>query len=65
VFNICEISSNTYTFSGHTLWFTILMPSGWVFILFCVLLRMTEGFGSAMLGTAAFALQNYSLTTLG
>jgi len=32
----------------------------------CVCLtRMTEGFGSAMLGTAAFALQNYSLTTLG
>ena len=32
------------------------MPSGWVFILFCVLLRMTEGVGSAMFFTSAFAL---------
>jgi len=43
-------------FSVHTPRFTSLMPSGWVFILFCVLLRMTEGVGSAMLTTAAFAL---------
>ena len=36
--------------------FTAMMPSGWVFILFCILLRMTEGVGSAMLSTAAFSL---------
>lgn len=32
------------------------LPSGWIFILFCVLLRMTEGVGSAMLFTAVFTL---------
>ena len=36
--------------------FTAMMPSGWVFILFCILLRMTEGVGSAMLSTASFSL---------
>lgn len=32
------------------------LPSGWVFILFCTLLRMTEGVGSAMFFTATFTL---------
>jgi hypothetical protein len=36
--------------------FVAELPSGWVFILFCVLLRMTEGVGSAMYFTAAFTL---------
>ena len=36
--------------------FVAELPSGWVFILFCVLLRMTEGVGSAMYFTATFTL---------
>ena len=36
--------------------FTSLMPSGWIFIVFCVLLSMTQGVGSAMFTTAAYAL---------
>lgn len=40
----------------HTRRFVAELPSGWVFILFCVLLRMTEGVGSAMYFTATFTL---------
>jgi len=32
------------------------MPSGWIFILFGVLLRMMEGVGFAMFDTATYAL---------
>ena len=32
------------------------ISSGWMFSTFCVLLRMTEGVGSAMFFTAAFAV---------
>ena len=32
------------------------MSSGWIFVTFCVLLRMVEGVGSAMFITAAFTL---------
>ena len=36
--------------------FVAQLPPGWVFILFCTLLRMTEGAGSAMFFTAVFTL---------
>ena len=32
------------------------LPSNWVFVLYCVLLRMTEGVGSAMFVTATFTV---------
>ena len=35
--------------------FVVSMPSGWVFIMFCILLRLTEGVGSAMFATSLYA----------
>ena len=32
------------------------LPSNWIFVLFCVLLRVTEGTGSALFITATFTL---------
>ena len=41
----------------HTYYrFVADLPAGWIFILFCVLLRMAEGVGSAMYFTAMFTL---------
>ena len=36
--------------------FVASMPSGWVFIMFCILLRLTEGTGSAMFVTSVLTL---------
>lgn len=36
--------------------FLASMPSGWIFITFCILLRSAEGVGAAMFITAAFTL---------
>lgn len=41
-----------YTLLG----FVDRLPSNWVFVLFCVLLRVTEGIGSALFITATFTL---------
>lgn len=41
---------------SFTLRFLENMPYGWVFIMFAVLLRMTEGVGSSMTFTAIYTL---------
>ena len=33
-----------------------MLSSGWMFITFCVLLRVTEGVGTAMFVTATFTI---------
>ncbi len=35
--------------------FVTQLPSGWIFIIVCVLFRVTEGVGTAMFFTATFA----------
>ena len=36
--------------------FVDLLPANWVFVVICIVLRMTEGIGSAMFITAAFTV---------
>ena len=48
-----QYNRSTYSL---TLRFLVDMPYGWVFIMFAVLLRMTEGLGSSMAFTAIYTL---------
>ena len=56
VAGVCTDGMSLSRICSYRCRFMPMVPSGWIFIILCILLRMAEGVGSALFGTALITL---------